>query len=122
MMQHLGGLRELRLVGAGQGGPVPLILLLRCCPQLTDLVLEKSPVHVPDNYEVIDPSYISRSLTRFSYLGEMSSLLVHNFMMRGIAHYMPALLEQEVSIVNLLTICQCCHVVITNNRVGISAS
>ena len=46
---------------------------------------------------MIDPSYVSDSLTRFSYLGEMSSLLVHNFMMRGIAHYMPALIELEVS-------------------------
>merc|ERR1719342_1666115 len=96
MMENLTGLQELRLVGAGQGEPVPLIPILRYCPKLTELVLEKSPVHVPDNYEVIDPSYVSRSLTRFSYLGEMSSLLVHNFMMRGIAHYMPALIELEV--------------------------
>ena len=97
MMENLSCLRELRLVGAGQGEPVPLVPILRYCPKLTELVLEKSPVHVPDNYEVIDPSYVSSSLTRFSYLGEMSSLLVHNFMMRGIAHYMPALIELEVS-------------------------
>jgi len=96
MMENLAGLRELRLVGAGQGEPVPLVPILRYCPKLTELVLEKSPVHVPDNYEMIDPDYVSASLTRFSYLGEMSSLLVHNFMMRGIAHYMPALIELEV--------------------------
>jgi len=96
MMENLTGLHELRLVGAGQGEPVPLIPILRYCPKLMELILEKSPVHIPDNYEVIDPSYVSTSLTRFSYLGEMSSLLVHNFMMRGIAHYMPSLIELEV--------------------------
>ena len=105
MMENLTGLQELRLVGAGQGEPVPLIPILRYCPKLKELVLEKSPVHVPDNYEVVDPSYVSDSLTRFSYLGEMSSLLVHNFMMRGIAHYMPALIELEVS----QAITECTH-------------
>ena len=105
MMENLTGLQELRLVGAGQGEPVPLIPILRYCPKLKELILEKSPVHVPDNYEVIDPSYVSDSLTRFSYLGEMSSLLVHNFMMRGIAHYMPALIELEVS----KAITECTH-------------
>ena len=97
MMESLSALKELRLVGAGQGEPVPLVPILHYCPKLTKLVLEKSPMHVPDNYEIIDPSYVSTSLTRFSYLGEMSSLLIHNFMMRGISHYMPALIELEVS-------------------------
>jgi len=96
LMQNLGNLEELRLVGAGQGGPIPLIPTLRYCPKLRDLVLERSPVHVPDNYDVVDPGFISRSLKRFYYLGEMSSLLVHDFMMRGISHYMPALIELEV--------------------------
>merc|ERR1712029_681188 len=81
LMQNLSNVRQLRLVGAGQGGPVPLIPTLRYCPHLTELTLEKSPVHVPDNYEVIDPTYISHSLQKFYYLGEMSSLLVHNYMM-----------------------------------------
>jgi len=96
LMQNLGSLEELRLVGAGQGGPIPLIPTLYYCPRLRDLVLERSPVHVPDNYEVVDPSYVSHTLKRFYYLGEMSSLLVHDFMMRGISHYMPALTELEV--------------------------
>ena len=61
------------------------------------VALSREAMDIPDNYEVIDPSYVSTSLTRFSYLGEMSSLLVHNFMMRGIAHYMPSLIELEVS-------------------------
>jgi len=96
LMQNLGNIEELRLVGAGQGGPIPLIPTLRYCPKLRDLVLEKSPVHVPDNYDVVDPGFVSHSLKRFYYLGEMSSLLVHDFMMRGISHYMPALTELEV--------------------------
>jgi len=96
LMQNLSNLRQLRLVGAGQGGPVPLIPTLRYCPHLIELTLEKSPVHVPDNYEVIDPTYISHSLQKFYYLGEMSSLLVHNYMMKGIGHYMPSLKELEV--------------------------
>lgn len=96
LMQNLGNLEELRLVGAGQGGPIPLIPTLQYCPKLRDLVLEKCPVHVPDNYEVVDPMFISHTLKRFYYLGEMSSLLVHDFMMRGISHYMPALKELEI--------------------------
>ena len=71
-------------------------LFFRYCPHLIELTLEKSPVHVPDNYEVIDPTYISHSLQKFYYLGEMSSLLVHNYMMKGIGHYMPSLKELEV--------------------------
>ena len=70
----------------------------RYCPLLTKLTLEKCPVHVPANYEVLDPSYVGHNLTSFSYLGEMSSLLVHNYMTRAISHYMPALVELEVSI------------------------
>jgi len=96
LMQHLPLLEELRLVGAGGGGPLPLIPTLAYCPRLRDLVLEQSPVHVPDNYDVISSAHISHNLTRFYYLGEMSSLLVHDFMMKGISTYMPALKELEV--------------------------
>ena len=96
LMVNLTNLISLRLVGAGQGGPVPLIPILKYCPKLTDLTLEKCPVHVPDNYEVVDASYISHSLVKFYFLGEMASLLVHNFMMKGIATYMPKLKELEV--------------------------
>ena len=53
-------------------------------------------MHVPDNYDVISAAHISHNLTRFYYLGEMSSLLVHDFMMKGISTYMPALKELEV--------------------------
>ena len=63
---------------------------------MTEITLEKCPVHVPDNYETIDTNYISTNLIKFHFLGEMSSLLVHNFMMKGIAHYMPSLIELEV--------------------------
>ena len=45
---------------------------------------------------MLDPSYVGHNLTSFSYLGEMSSLLVHNYMTRAISHYMPALVELEV--------------------------
>ena len=96
LMENLSNLVELRLVGAGQGGPIPLMPILHFCPRLTDLRLERSPVHVPDNYEIIDRRYVSSSLLRFYYLGEMSSLLVHNYMTRGIAIYMPNLVELEV--------------------------
>ena len=95
LMENLSNLVELRLVGAGQGGPIPLMPILHFCPRLTDLRLERSPVHVPDNYEIIDRRYVSSSLLRFYYLGEMSSLLVHNYMTRGIAIYMPNLVELE---------------------------
>jgi len=96
LMQHLPLLEELRLVGAGGGAPLPLIPTLSYCPRLRELVLERSPVHVPDNYDVISRAHVSATLTRFYYLGEMSSLLVHEFMLRGIAAYMPQLRELEV--------------------------
>jgi len=105
LMQNLGNLEELRLVGAGQGGPIPLIPTLHYCPKIVELVLERSPVHVPDNYEVVDPRFVSHTLRRFYYLGEMSSLLVHDFMMRGISHYMPALRELEVQPQTVLGYC-----------------
>eukprot|EP00092_Neocalanus_flemingeri_P003022 GFUD01003231.1.p1 GENE.GFUD01003231.1~~GFUD01003231.1.p1 ORF type:complete len:621 (-),score=171.92 GFUD01003231.1:623-2485(-) len=105
LMQNLANLEELRLVGAGQGGPIPLMPTLQYCPKLRDLVLEKCPVHVPDNYEVVDQRFVSHSLKRFFYLGEMSSLLVHDFMMRGISHYMPALTELEIQPQTVLGYC-----------------
>ena len=73
-------------------------ILCRYCPKLKELVLEKCPVHVPDNYDVVDHSFISHTLVKFHFLGEMASLLVHNFMMKGVATYMPQLLELEVNI------------------------
>ena len=63
---------------------------------MVELVLEKTPVHVPDVYDVIDTSYVSYSLKKFCFVGEMSSLLVHDFLTRGIAFYMPELIELEV--------------------------
>ena len=96
LIQSLHNLERLRLVGAGLGGPIPIMQTLFYCPKLKDLVLEKCPVHVPDNYEVIDQKFVSHSLLRFKFLGELSSLMVHDFMMRGIGNYMPALRELEV--------------------------
>ena len=96
LMESLSNLEELRLEGAGQGGPIPLIAILNYCPQLKDLTLDNTPVHVPDNYEIVDQRCVSSSMRRFSYLGEMSSLLVHNYMTTGIALYMPYLEELEV--------------------------
>ena len=83
LMESLSNLEELRLEGAGQGGPIPLIAILNYCPQLKDLTLDNTPVHVPDNYEIVDQRCVSSSMRRFSYLGKMSSLLVHNYMMTG---------------------------------------
>ena len=100
LIKNLSNLEELRLEGAGQGGPIPLMAILHHCPLLRGLTLEKSPVHVPDNYEVTDRRFVSTSLRRFHYLGEMSSLLVHDYMTRGIARYMPNLSELEVSIMH----------------------
>ena len=95
-MQHLSNLTVLELVGAGMEGPLPLIPTLKYCPQLRELLLEKTPIHVPDNYDVVDPTYVSASLKKFYFLGEMSSLLVHDFLTRGISCYMPELVELEV--------------------------
>jgi len=96
LMQHLSNLTVLELVGAGMEGPLPLIPTLKYCPQLRELLLEKTPIHVPDNYDVVDPTYVSASLKKFYFLGEMSSLLVHDFLTRGISCYMPELVELEV--------------------------
>lgn len=96
LMQNIPNMEELRLEGAGQAGPIPLIPVLGYLTKLRALVLEKCPVHVPDNYDVVNQACVSRSLKRFYFLGEMSSLLVHDFMMRGISTYMPSLEELEV--------------------------
>ena len=96
LMENLSNLEELRLEGAGQGGGLPLIAILHYCPLLKDLTLKRTPVHVPDNFEIIDWRGVSSSLERFYYLGEMSSLLVHNYMTTAIAIYMPHLIELEV--------------------------
>lgn len=96
LFQNLPNLEGLRLVGAGMEGPLPLIPTLKYCSKLVELVLEKTPVHVPDVYDVIDTSYVSYSLKKFCFVGEMSSLLVHDFLTRGIAFYMPELIELEV--------------------------
>jgi len=96
LFQNLPNLESLKLVGAGMEGPLPLIPTLKYCSKLTELILEKTPVHVPDVYDVIDSSYVSRSLKKFYFVGEMSSLLVHDFLPRGIAYYMPELVELEV--------------------------
>ena len=96
LMESLSNLQELRLEGAGQGGPIPLIAILNYCPRLKVLTLDNTPVHVPDNYESVDQRFVSSSIRRFSFLGEMSSLLVHNYMTTGIALYMPHLEELEV--------------------------
>jgi hypothetical protein len=38
---------------------------LQYCHKLRDMFKEKSPVHVPDNYKVVDPRFISHSLKSF---------------------------------------------------------
>ena len=53
-------------------------------------------VNILDWFIVTLRCILSSSLLRFYYLGEMSSLLVHNYMTRGIAIYMPNLVELEV--------------------------
>lgn len=96
LFQNLPNLESLKLVGAGMKSPLPLIPTLKYCPKLTELILEKTRVHVPDVYDVIDSSYVSHSLKKFYFVGEMRSLLVHGFLTRGIAFYMPELVELEV--------------------------
>ena len=54
-------MRSLRLVAAGMDGPFPLLPTLRVCPKLEELVLEKTPVHVPD-VETVNPEFISQTL------------------------------------------------------------
>ena len=49
-----------------------------------------------DKYDAVDQTYVSASLKKFYFLGEMSSLLVHDFLTRGISCYMPELVELEV--------------------------
>ena len=97
MMENLTVLQELRLVGAGHSEPIPLIPILRYCPKLTELILEESTVHIADNYEGINPSFVSSSLRSFSYIGEMSTLPAFDFL-KAIVNYMPCLSQLEVMI------------------------
>ncbi len=89
-------LKRLKLVGAGRESPVPLIHILHHCPSLEELHLERTSIHVPDNYEVIFAPSVSQCLRVFRFVGDMTSLLMNEFMTRGVAHYMPSLVELEL--------------------------
>ncbi len=89
-------LKRLKLVGAGRESPVPLIQILRDCPNLVELHLEKTSIHVPDNYEVIHKQCVNSRVRVFRFLGDMTSLLMNEYLTRGVAHYMPGLRELEV--------------------------
>ncbi len=70
--------------------------VLRDCPRLKELHMEKTCIHVPDNYEVIETGAVNRNLKIFRFLGDMTSLLMNSFMTRGVAYYMPSLVELEL--------------------------
>ena len=53
LMSDLTNLTSLHLKGAGMNGPFPLLPVLRLCPLLTELILEKTPIHVPNQFEAI---------------------------------------------------------------------
>ncbi len=58
--------------------------------------LERTSVHVPDNYEVISRPNVNHNVRVFRFLGDMTSLLMNEFMTKGVSHYMPGLKELEL--------------------------
>jgi hypothetical protein len=57
LMSHLNNLTHLHLKGAGMNGPFPLLPVLRQCPLLAELILEKTPIHVPNDFEAVRYQY-----------------------------------------------------------------
>jgi len=87
---NLSQLKQLRLVGAGMMGPLPLIPTLRACPELVELELEKTPIFI---CQQIVHEYIHTNLRKFSLLNELSSLTNQPWLTRSVSVYMPNLRE-----------------------------
>ena len=60
------------------------------------MILERSAIHVPDNFEVLAARSVNRGMKMFSFTGEMSSILVHRYLPRFVASYMPNLVQLTI--------------------------
>jgi len=96
LMSHLNNLTHLHLKGAGMNGPFPLLPVLRQCPLLAELILEKTPIHVPNDFEAVREEYKQRTLGKVHLNVELSSLTFHQHLTSIIASYMPELEELEL--------------------------
>jgi len=96
LMKNVENLVSLRLVGAGMSGPFPLIPTLRSCPLLEELVLEKTPIHIPGAHEPTRNEFIHKNIKTFRLLDELSSLLTHSNLTSVLAVYLPGLEELEL--------------------------
>lgn len=97
LFQHLFGLKRLCLEGAGKQNPVCLHEILKSCPALEILVLKRTSVHVQRSFEVTDLSRcIHTGIRTFRLLGDMSSLVVNEFMIQCLVESMPGLRELEI--------------------------
>jgi hypothetical protein len=96
LMSDLTNLTSLHLKGAGMNGPFPLLPVLRLCPLLTELILEKTPIHVPNEYEAVREEYKQRNLVKLHLNDELSSLTFHQHLTSVIATYMPGIEELEI--------------------------
>lgn len=95
--QPLSGLSRLRLEGGGKQNPISLHEILKSCPNLQVLILERTAVHVQRSFEVTDHSrYVHQNLRTFRLLGDMASLIVNEFMIRCLVDSMPGLRELEI--------------------------
>jgi len=89
-------LTHLRLSGAGKHSPIPLLDILTACPNLCELELLNTAVHVPDNQEIVAKEAVNECVRVFHFVGEMHSLLVNDFLTKCVATYMPFLENLEL--------------------------
>jgi hypothetical protein len=60
LISSVPNLTVLRLCGAGRDASIPLLSVLRHCPKLVSLFMDKTNVDVPDNYDVIHANSVNR--------------------------------------------------------------
>jgi hypothetical protein len=90
----LGGLKKLKLVGGGNGAPLPLLEILEKCPDLEELVLDKCGIYIPPG------SFGLRrysAMRRFSLVRSGESIVFNKPVLApAICHLFPRLEQLEI--------------------------
>ena len=92
----LSKLTRLKLTGAGRESPLPLDHVLTALPELVELDLDRSGIHVPGNWDSVESRFVHKALKAFRFTGDMTSLLLNAFLTRFLAFYAPNLEEVEL--------------------------
>lgn len=96
LIQALNGLKRLKIRGAGGQDPLPLSQILQSCPDLEHLILERTSVTVPQDYEVIEAASVCQNLKAFAFVDSLTSVATSRRLTSFILHYMPNLERLEL--------------------------